>query len=180
MQVSLSNLRASQSNLTRPITDQTLTLLRVIAAEWEKKHPDPEIDENVLKQIQADAHNLFETIKREEIDRDLKRLILLLTSEIEQAIQMYRISGPEGLKRALVLILGQINLNLDVVGKAQANESTKIWWSRFYKVAVKLSEIVKFASDTRKAIDVISPFVRLIGGAPEEIPPIDLDHSSKP
>ena len=38
-QRSLSNLRGNQSNLTRPITDETLTLLRVIAAEWGKKKP---------------------------------------------------------------------------------------------------------------------------------------------
>ena len=44
-QRSLSNLVANQSNLTRPITDETLTLLRVIASEWGKKKPDPKVDE---------------------------------------------------------------------------------------------------------------------------------------
>jgi hypothetical protein len=94
-QRSLSNLRANQSNLTRPITDETLTLLRVIAAEWEKKKPDP-----------------------------------------------------------------------------------KNLWARFYKVSVKLFEIVKFASDTRKTIEAVSPIVRLIG-APDEIPPVDLNGPNK-
>jgi hypothetical protein len=42
-QVSLSNLRANQSNLTRPITDETIILLRVIASEWGSKKPDPNI-----------------------------------------------------------------------------------------------------------------------------------------
>ena len=37
---SLSNLLANQSNLTAAITDETLTLLRVIAAEWSRKKPE--------------------------------------------------------------------------------------------------------------------------------------------
>ena len=44
-QRSLSNLVANQSHLTRPITDETLTLLRVIASEWKKKKPEPKTDE---------------------------------------------------------------------------------------------------------------------------------------
>jgi hypothetical protein len=179
VQVSLSNLRTKQSNLTRPITDETLTLLRVIAAEWGKKKPDPEIDEESLKEIQAQAHDLFEVVKRAEFDSDLKRLILSLTSEIEQAIQQYRIGGPESLKRALALIIGQASLNIEIVDKAKANERTKIWWTKFYKIAVKFSEIVRFASDIRKTIEAISPFVRLVGGSPDEIPPVDLDRPGK-
>ena len=170
---SLSNLRANQSNLTRPITDETLTLLRVIAAEWGKKKPDPKIDEEVLKEILAEAHGFFETVKRAEIEPDLKRFILALTLEIEQAIQQYRIGGPEGLKRALALIIGQANLNIDLVEKARADEGTKNLWTRFYKIAVKFFEVVKFAGDTRKTIEGISPFIHLIGGTHHEIPPED-------
>lgn len=62
------------------------------------------IDEAVLNEIHAEAHDLFEAVKSAEFDRDLKRLTLSLTSEIEQAIQQYRISGPESLKLALSLI----------------------------------------------------------------------------
>jgi hypothetical protein len=179
-QTSLSNLRANQSNLTRPITEETLTLLRVVAAEWEKKKPDPKIDEEVLKEIQAEAHDLFESVKRAKIDAQLKRLILSLTSEIEQAIQQYRIAGPEGLKRALALIIGQAQLNLNIVDAARTDERKNIWWSKFYNVAVKFYAIVRFASDTRKTIEAISPFFRLLGGAPGEIPPVNLHGPGKP
>ena len=172
---SLSNLRAKQAGLTRPITDETLTLLRVIASEWGKKKPDPKINEEVLKEIQAEAHDLFETVKRAEFYGNLKHLILSLTSEIEQAIQQYRIGGPEGLKCALALIKGQANLNIEMSSKAKTNERTKTWWPGFYKVAVKFSEILRFASDTRKTIEAVSPFVRFVGSTPDEIPPVDLD-----
>lgn len=171
---SLSNLRANQANLTRPITDETLTLLRVIASEWGKKKPDPKIDEEALQEIQAEAHGLFEVVKRAEIDRDLKPFILSLTSAILQAIQQYRIGGHDSLKRALALIIGQATLNVELVNKATAGEQTKSLWARFYKVAVKFFEIVKFASDTRKTIEAISPFVRLICGGRGEISPVDL------
>ncbi len=176
---SFSRLQANQANLTRPITDETLTLLRVIASEWGKKKPDPKIDEETLQEIQAEAHGLFESVKRAEIDRDLRSFILSLTSAILQAIQQYRIGGPESLKRALALIIGQATLNVEMVHKVTASEQTKGLWSRFHKVAVKLFEIVKFASDTRKTIEAISPFVRLLGGGPEEISPVDLDGSGK-
>lgn len=176
---SLSNLRANQANLTRPITDETLTLLRVMAAEWGKKKPDPKIDEETLQDIQAEAHGLFESVKRAEIDRDLKRFILSLTAAIVQAIQQYRIVGPDSLNRALALIIGQATLNVELVHKATAGEHTKSLWARFYKVALKFFEIVKFASDTRKTIEVISPFVRLLGGGPGEISPVDRDGPDK-
>ena len=176
---SFSNLRANQAKLTRPITDETLTLLRVIASEWGKKKPDPKIDEETLQEIQAEAHDLFESVKRAEVDRDLKTFILSLTSAILQAIQQYRIGGPESLKRALALIIGQATLNIELVHKVTAGEQTKNLWGRFYKVAAKLFEVVKFASDTRKTIEAISPFVRLLGGAPEEISPVDLGGPGK-
>jgi hypothetical protein len=35
------------------LVDETLTLPRVIAAEWGKKKPGPKIDEEVLKEIQV-------------------------------------------------------------------------------------------------------------------------------
>jgi len=176
---SLSNLRANQAKLTRPITDGTLTLLRVIASEWGKKKPDPKIDEEALQEIQAEAHGLFESVKRAEIDQDLKSFMLSLTSAILQAIQQYRIGGPETLKRALALIIGQATLNIELVHKATASANTKSLWARFYKVAVKFYEIVKFASDTRKTIETISPFVRLLGGRPGEISPVDLGEPGK-
>jgi len=173
-QVSLSNLRGNQSNLTRPITDETITLLKVIASEWGKKKADPKIDEQVLQRIQSEAHALFEAIKRVEIDPGLKRLLLLLTTEIEQSIQHYRISGPEGLERALALIRGYASLNKDILDKASTDPRTRIWWDRFYKIANKLFEVVKFANDTRKTIDTVSPLVHLLG-ATDEIPPVDVD-----
>jgi hypothetical protein len=176
---SFSNLRANQANLTRPITDETLTLLRVIASEWGKKKPDPKIDEETLQEIQAEARGLFESVKRAEIDRDLKSFILSLTSAIMQAIQQYRIGGPEGLKRALALIIGQATLNVELVHKATASEDTKSLWTRFYKVAVKFFEVVKFASEARKTIEAIGPFVRLLGGGPGEISPSDLSGPGK-
>ena len=173
-QRSLSSLHANRSNLTRPITEGTLTLLQVIAAEWGKRKPDPEIDEQALKEIHAEAHSLFEAIKRADINCDLKRFILSLTFAIIHAIQQYRISGSESLTRALALIIGQATLNVEMVNKARTDESTKSLWARFYKVAVRFFEVVKFASDTRKTIEAISPLVRLVGGAPDEIPPVDL------
>ena len=176
---SLSNLRANQTNLTRPITDETQTLLRVIASEWVKKKPDPKINEETLQEIQAEAHGLFESLKRAEIDRDLKSFILSLTSAILQAIQQYRIGGPESLKRALALIIGQATLNVELVHKATDSEQTKSLWARFNNVAVKFFEIVKFASDTRKTIEAISPFVRLLGGGPGEISQVDLSGPGK-
>ena len=175
---SLSNLRANQSNLTGPITDGTLTLLRVIASEWGRKRPDPKIDDDALKEIQTEARNLFDAAKRAELDPELKRLILTLTSEIEQAIQQYRIGGPEGLRRALALIVGLARLNLEVVEKARANERAAIWWTRFSKVGAKFFAAVRFANDTRKTIDAVVPFVRLLGGA-DEIPAVEIDDSGK-
>lgn len=162
VQTSLANPRVNKSNLTGPITDETLTLLRVIAAEWGKKKPEPEIDEGALTAIQAEAHSLFEAIKRADINRDLKRLILSLTAEMEQAIQQYRIGGPEGLQRALALIVGQASLNVEIVDRARADRQASVWWRKFYKVGVKFSEVVKFANDTRKTIDAFSPVVRLL------------------
>ena len=75
-QVSLSNLRANQSNLTRPITDETIILLRVIAAEWGKKKPDSNIGPKVIDKARTEqrtkiwwgrfykiANKLFEVVK---------------------------------------------------------------------------------------------------------------------
>ena len=44
-------------------------------------------------------------------------------------------------------------MNVELVHKATATEHTKSLWTRFYKVAVKFFETVRFASDTRKTIE---------------------------
>lgn len=175
-ETSLSNLMASHSESTGPITDETLTLLRVIAAEWSKKSPDPKIDEDVLREIVSEVHRLFELVKREEIDPKLKRLILSLTSEIEQAIQHYRIHGPEALEHAQAIILGRIQMNLNLINKAKTQQ--RVLWSRFYNVCTKFFEVLRLANETRKTIESVSPLVRLLG-APDEIPRVDLDDSGK-
>lgn len=178
-QRSLSNLHTKQSNLTRPITEETLTLLRVIAAELGKKKPDPKIDEEALREIQAEVDDLFETVNRTDIERKLKRFMLSLTAAMLQGIQQYRIGGPEALEHALIQIIRQILLNLDLIDRAKADERTKDLWARFYKITVKFLEVVKFASDTRKTIEAISPIIRLLGGGPDDIPPVDLDGPNK-
>jgi hypothetical protein len=53
-QVSLSNLRGNQSNLTRSITDETIILLRVMAAEWGKKKVDPNTGKKVIDKATTD------------------------------------------------------------------------------------------------------------------------------
>ena len=174
----MSNLLGNQSDLTSPITDETLTLLRVIAAEWSKRSPELKIDEDALRDIHAEAHRLFETVKRADIDLDLKRLILVLISEIEHAIQHYRIAGPDAIERAQSFILGQIHLKLEIINKAKADERTGVWWTRFHKVTVKFFDVLRLANDTRKTIEAVSPLVRLLG-APDEIPPVDIDDPDK-
>ena len=157
VQTSLSSLRTNQSDLVGPITDETLTLLRVIAAQWEKNQPDPKMDEDVLKKTRTQAHTFFEAMKHAKIDSQLKRLILSLTSEIEQSIQQYRIAGPEGLKRTLPLIRRQANLNIEMVEKAGTYERARGLWKR---VAVKFFAVVRFGNNTWKIVDAISPLVR--------------------
>ena len=157
VQASLSNLRTNQSNLAGPITDKTLTLLRVIADQWEKNMPDPRIDEAVLKKTRTEAHTFFEAMKRAKIHPQLKRLILSLTLEIEQAIQQYRIGGLEGLQRTLPLIKRQANLNIDAVEKPRTCERVTSLWR---KVAVKFFAVVRFANNTWKIFDAVSPLVR--------------------
>jgi len=93
---------------------------------------DPQIDEETLQEIQAEARALFESVKRAEIDQDLKPFPVVNFGDPE----------PESLKRALVLIIGQASLNLEMIHKATASEHTKGLWDRFYKVAVKFFEVV--------------------------------------
>lgn len=91
-QVSLSNLRANQSNLTRPITDETIILLRVLALEWGKKKPDPNISQKAIAKartgqrtkIRSDrfykiANKLFEVVK---VANDTRKMIDTIRSLI--------------------------------------------------------------------------------------------------
>jgi hypothetical protein len=96
-------------------------------------------------------------MKRAKIDPPLKQLILSLTSEIEQVIQQYRIGGPEGLKRTLPLIRRQANLNIETVEKGRTHERARGLWRR---AAVKFFAVVRFANNTWKIVDVVSPLVR--------------------
>ncbi len=167
---SLASLRGSVNGLMSPLTLEYVTLLRVMGSEWNKKRPEPEVDEQVLKEIQAEAHELFEEIKAAEIDSELKRLILSLSAEIEDAIKQYRIGGPERLKDTLAFIQAKVNLNSGIVAQAEADKSSNVWWNRLYNLGVKLYGAIKFANDTRKTIERSVPFLRLLGPT-DDIPP---------
>lgn len=171
---SFSQLRGSQTGLTSGITEGHETLLRVIGSQWRKIEPEPVVDEKTLLEVRAEAHDLFESVKASDIDPGLKRLILSLAAEIEHSIQLYRIGGIEQLKEALALVQAKVKLNEETVEKAKTDEVTRGWLNRLYGVAVKLYGAIKFANDTRKTIENVTPFFGLIG-SPGDIPKIDLE-----
>jgi hypothetical protein len=169
---SLSNLRGNSAGLLSPVTLEHETLLLVMATEWNKKRLEPEIDHELLSEIQTEVQQLFNEISSADINSDLKQLILTLLAEIQQAIEQYRIGGAERLKRALAFIIGQASLNSDIVEHATVEKQSRAWWTRTQGLVVKLYSAVKFANDTRQTIERAVPFLRLLGSG-SEIPPID-------
>jgi hypothetical protein len=170
---SLSNLRGNHTGLQGPVTLEHETLLRVVATQWQKTKPEPDVDQKLLGEIQAEVQQLFEEVSDAEIDGDLKTLILSLMAEIQQAIEQYRIGGPERLRRALAFIVGQAALNFDMVEEAKTDKQSKVWWNRAQALVIKVYSAIKFANDTRQTIERALPFLRLLGPG-DDIPPQDL------
>jgi hypothetical protein len=176
--VSLMGLNQNVGGLLNPVTERHMTLLELAAAEWARRQPEPEVDEQQLQEILKQTRELFETVKAAtDISDDLRKVLLSMLASIEHAIQEYHIVGPLALEKGIVQILGQLRWNQPILEKgseASEGSTSRNLLKRVGAIGTALIAIMTFANTTHKTIGTFAPDVLFLASGNPEIPPVKL------
>lgn len=90
----------------RPISEAEGAMLEMCAAGLDTF---AEASDDELEELRKSAEDLFETAKRQDIDKTLQRVILELARVSKNSIDLYEIRGPEGLRAAFKEMIGELS-----------------------------------------------------------------------
>lgn len=140
------------------ITDGDMAILALGSEELSKRHIEPSIDEEELKEILLSVNHLFDEVQSSSLPKELKTYILTQLELIRRGINEYRITGVARLQEALATTIGSMLLNRDLIN--QSSDKPEV--GRFANLAMRFASVVTFASDTTSLIDNVSKFLPLL------------------
>lgn len=138
-----SRLGEGFSSALAQIKDADIQLLRLCAKAIEKDFSEKVVDEEEIIKIKSEVEELYEEIRRAEINQELKTVLLELLEAMRQAIHEYRIRGINSFKDSIALIIGKIIMNEELIKNSDSEEVRKV-----YKLLGKFSSLYSFAADT--------------------------------
>lgn len=147
-----------QKKLLDDITMLTLELAsNTVSAEAGKAA----ISEEDLKELQAETESLLEKVLKTDFSsEELKAVLIEHLESIRRAILAYRVSGTEGLRRAVAGALGALFLHREDVNRAaqQDEEKTGIF-RRFVSLLADISQIASFGVTIGQLTGLLPPLL---------------------
>ncbi|EOU1646415.1 hypothetical protein OQL12_002143 [Clostridium perfringens] len=116
---------------------------------------EPTIDDNSLKQIYEDLNNLKTFIIDNEINIDLKDILITDLNNMIYTIDRYKLFGVSGIKAELSKSLGNILINKDLV--KTENEHSVV--EKVFKSMSKINTIISFNNNLS---NLLTGFLNLI------------------
>lgn len=123
--LSQANLHNPWGSLRESFTDSGLVQLSFCADAIGKFCPEPEIPEDVLKEIGADLNALFDKVCSSSMNSEVKELFLDLLERMRRAIAEYRMRGATSLRDALEISVGRMVLRKARTGERNVAEEEK-------------------------------------------------------
>jgi len=145
------NLDASWNNFTSHLDDATMVALEFCADTLSNNRPEPIIDAETLKSLQADVESLIEKITLSDLLPETKLLFLKNLENIRLAILEYRINGSVGLSQSLDLSLGSILRNKDKIDQVGDQEI----FPAFFRIMFKINQLVTYANNAKQLLEPI-------------------------
>lgn len=147
-----------QKKLLDDITMLTLELAsNTVSAEAGK----PAIGEEVLKDLQAETENLLERVLSTDFSsEELKTVLVDHLESICKAILAYRVSGTEGLRRAVESALGALFLHQEQIKNVtQQEEKKKRVFQDFFNLLGNISQVASLGLQVLQLTGVITPLL---------------------
>ena len=174
VKASLSHLNVGTSGLLSSVSDRHMTLLELGADEWERRFPEPKVDEKNVKEILRQTTELRNTVREAtDINSELRSLLLSMLASIEDAIDQFQIVGPAALEKGLIQVLGQSRWAWTHMEKPAEKSLGGKLLEKVGAIVVALTAAMTFANTTHKTIETFGPDILLLTSSPE-IPPVSI------
>ena len=151
------NFEENWQRLKRELDDVTMAQLEFCADRLNSYVSVRSIAPEELARLLEEVNKLIADVIETNIEADLKSFVVRGLEEIRRAIIEYRISGLEGLRRALELNLGAILFNRDRVQRNKQKKSVKAYLELVYLVVKTVSIALEFPQLTDGVIQMLSP-----------------------
>lgn len=132
-----------------------------------QRHRAGDLDKDKLHEIAVQLAELRNEILGAKIDRDVRSFMLLHLSEIERAIESYRVVGPEGLRSAVQSAVGAMWVRPDVATKTGTTAEGR----KYYQMLQMLVRVVAITADLLALQDGVSKFLLTPPSAYEQVIP---------
>lgn len=117
------NLAGRWDQVSGQLTDEALARLEFCDELLSRQSRERRVAGDELTTIAADIAQLIEdTLNANDLDSQLREVIVRRLRDLQRAIDEYRISGPEGLRRMMDAAVGALITDPDV--RMKANEAT--------------------------------------------------------
>ena len=157
--VKIDNFPTSNFELyIQKINESDMALLSLGADELSRRHIEPSINEDELKEILREVNELFEEVSSSSLEKELKTYILTQLELIRRGINEYRITGIKRLQEALATTIGSMLINRDLINQASDKQEV----GKFVSLTMRFANVVTLASKATALIESLSKFLPLL------------------
>lgn len=165
------NLETQWSTVKSHLSPEALTRLQFCAELLSDFYSEESLSEEDLKDIIQKTEELFETIYKSNLPKDLRLSLLEEVERIRSAINLYKIKGAKGLKEALQGTLGAVVSNHEEL--KEASKTNKDVIKRLGELIDKMDSFASKALKVKKALTSPVKFMIELLAKDEESPEVE-------
>jgi hypothetical protein len=156
-----SNLEQTWNKLKDRLDEITMLALQMASNIVSVEEGKTAISEKALQELQSETEDLLEKVLNTDFpSKELKAVLIEHLESIRRAILAYRVSGTEGLRRAVEGALGALFLHQEQVkSAAQRDEKKEGIIRRFASLLADLSQIASFGIQAAQLMGGLPPLL---------------------
>lgn len=133
------NLENQWNSFASPIDAATMAILGVCDERLSATRPEPVVPEDERKDLHEAVRALFEDVKYNEEDPDLREFLLRHLAAMDRALNEYRISGTPPLEDAVAAAVGDAILRQQRGKEADGKKRSRRFWQVIRRAVLLLS-----------------------------------------
>lgn len=164
--VTLTNLDQPYQGIRNLLTDVNMRDVAHIARSVPLELREEEIPGDELVEFLEQIEELSATVADDEIDPELRTILLELLEAMRHAVSIYRICGAAAFRKVLARSIGDLLIHQELIKKDEGSPAV----SGFGKL---FGRLVYFASQAKPVVDLLKAggeiVLRLVGSGPEKL-----------
>jgi hypothetical protein len=123
------------------ISEQAPTSLGICAHRLSEGRPEAEVTDEAIEELSVGARELIDEVREAEVSDDLRLYLLRQLRRVEAAIHDYPIIGPDALREAYHIAVGEAVVQPDLHDELHKAPVSKQFWNFVQHAALTLSVV---------------------------------------